>query len=463
MTKIHKKWWLLFVTTSGTALIFLDNTVMPVALTTIKKELNFTEVGLVWVVNAYLLSLTALLLVGGRLSDLFGKRFLFIWGMLIFGAGSMLGGFSFSHWELIGGRVLQGIGGALTIPATTALLIASFPEGEKAKAIGINSGISSIFLILGPAVGGFLTQYVSWRSIFFINMPIVIFGVLMAIKVLDKEKRKEESFHFTGALTMLLGVIFLVVGLMQANEWGWTSPWTLTLLIISPIFWGLFVWFSLTHPNPIIDFNFFRNRLFTAANLSLFISQLIVMVTVLWAIYFQQYLEYTAVQTGLLIFVATFPVLVMAPLGGYFSDKYGPRLPTLIGYGILTFSLLWLLFTVEIHNAWWLIPGLLGFGFGLPMILSPTIALGLSVVDPERLGAASGITTETRQLASTIGIAIMTTVYQGTEEWTGSHVEAFSAISILAAILSIIGFVTIMLMVKTKEPSPVSSHEKCTH
>jgi EmrB/QacA subfamily drug resistance transporter len=442
------KWWLLLVTTSGTALTFFDNTVMPVALPTIQKELLFHPVGLVWVVNAYLLSLTALLLIGGRLCDMYGKRSLFIWGLLLFGLGSLLAAFSHTRWFLLLGRVVQGAGGALTIPTTGAMLVATFPEGERARAIGINTGISAIFLILGPALGGFLTQYISWRSIFFLNIPLVIFGIIMAAIILKPEERKKEKFHFAGAFTMLIGVVGVVVGLMQANEWGWSSPWILTLIFVSPLFFALFIWISIHNDHPIIDFNFFRNPLFTAANISVFITQVIVMVTVLWAIYFQQQLHYSPLQTGLMIFVAAFPVFLMAPLGGYFADRFGSRLPLLMGYSILIFALFWLFFTVHSQDLLMLLPGLLGFGCGLPMILSPTIALALSQIEPKKLGAAAGINTEIRQLASTIGIAMMTAVYHSAIRITGSEQRGFSAISLLSSLFAIAGFCVVFFMVK---------------
>ncbi len=449
-----KKWWLFFVTTSGTSLVFLDNTVMPVALPTIEKELGFDAITLVWIVNAYLLSLTALLLIGGRLCDLFGKRFLLNWGLALFGIGSLLAGLAHGQMMLLGGRVIQGAGGALTIPATAALLISTFPEGERARAIGINSGISSIFLILGPAVGGFLTQYLSWRSIFFINIPIVLFGMVMALLLLKKGSKKKEAFHFTGALALLVAVSTLVVGLMQANEWGWDSWITLTLLISSPFFFFLFAWISINTKHPIIEFSFFKNSLFTAANLSIFITQVIVMVTVLWAIYFQEQLHYSPSATGILIFIAVVPVFFMAPLGGMYSDHYGPRPPTLLGFAILTFALFWLLFTASMHSILWMLPGLLSFGFGIPLIMSPTVALALTQVPREKLGAASGVSTEIRQLASTIGIAIMTAVYHSTVKATGSNLMGFSAISLLACILAILGFLAAFLMIKKKVCNP---------
>lgn len=442
------KWWIFLVTTSGTSLVFLDTTVIPVALPSIQKELFFDPIGLVWIVNAYLLSLTALLLVGGRLCDLFGKRSLFIWGLSIFGVGSLLGASSHTQWLLLCARIVQGAGGALTIPATGALLISTFPEGERARAIGINTGISAIFLVMGPALGGFLTEFISWRSVFLLNIPLVIFGIVMAALILRPGRRKHESFHFAGTLVMFAAVVSLVIGLMQANSWGWTSPMTVGLLIVSPLFFALFVWMSLREAHPIIDFHFFRNRLFTVANISMFITQTIIMVTVLWAIYFQEQLGYSPSETGLLIFVAAFPVFLMAPLGGYFADRCGPRLPLLLGFAILVFALFWLLFTAHSKQILILLPGLLGFGFSLPMIMSPTVALALSQVDPEKLGAASGITTATRQIASTTGIALMSAIYMSTVKSSGSHVDAFSAISLFAGLLAFVGFWVVFCIIR---------------
>lgn len=452
------KWWILFVTTSGTSLVFLDNTVMPVALPSIQQDLAFDRLGLVWIVNAYLLSLTALLLVGGRLCDLFGKRSLLICGLSLFGVGSLLAACSYTKWLLIFGRILQGAGGALEIPATSALLISSFPEGERAKAFGINTGISSIFLILGPVVGGFLTQYISWRSIFFLNLPLVVFGITMAFLMLKPGERKHETFHFSGALAILVGIVTLVVGMMQGNEWGWTSPWTLLFLLISPLFFVLFLWISTHTRHPIIDFHLFRNRLFTAANILMFLTQVIVMATVLWAVYFQEQLHYSPAKTGLLIFAAAFPVFMMAPLGGYIADRFGPRIPLLIGFIFLLFALAWLFLAAGSTSIFTLLPGLLGFGCGMPMILSPILALALSQASPEKLGAAAGISTATRQIASTVGIALLTAIYQTTLNVTGSNPQAFAAISLCAGFFAFIGLGFVFFGVKKRDPLSASVH-----
>jgi len=445
-----KKWWVLFVTTSGTSLVFLDNTVMPVALPTIQRELHFSPVALVWVVNAYLLSLTSLLLVGGRLSDLYGKRSLFITGLSIFGAGSIIAAFGMTQWMILLGRVVQGAGGALTVPTTSALLIATFPKGERARAIGINTGISSIFLIIGPAIGGFLTEYWTWRSIFFLNIPLVIFGIVMASLILTKGKKRDETFHFSGTFVMLLAIVSLVVGLMQANDWGWTSPVTLTLLISSPFFFALFVWISLQNKHPIINFKLFKNHLFSVANASIFISQIVVMVTVLWAIFFQENLGFSPVKTGLIIFIAAFPVFLMAPLGGHISDRFGPRIPMSFGYSMLTFALFWLMFTAQYASVVLMLPGLLSFGIALPMIMSPTVALGLSQVELKELGSGSGVTTVMRQLASTVGMALMSTVFYGIYARTHSHSDAFRGISLVGGVFAVFGLLVVLFGIRKK-------------
>ncbi|NGX61974.1 MAG: Multidrug resistance protein Stp [Chlamydiae bacterium] len=444
MKKARKKWWVLLVTTSGTSLVFLDNTVMPVALPTIQSQLGFSSISLVWVVNAYLLALTSFLLIGGRLCDLFGKRVLYAVGLCLFGGGSWLAGMAFYKWMILLGRVIQGMGGSLIVPTTSALLISTFPEGERAKAIGINTGISSLFMIMGPAVGGVLTQYLSWRSIFFLNIPLVAFGLVTTFWILQPGKRRHEPFHFLGALTMMVAVITLVVGLMQANDWGWTSPATLSLLGLSPFFFFLFYWISVHIDHPIIDFHLFKKRLFTVANISIFLTQVVVMITVLWAIYFQEQLNFSIILTGLIIFTAVSPVFLMAPLGGFVADRYGPRIPMLTGFSILTFALFWLLFTINVGSIPLMLPGLLGFGCGIPLIMSPTVALGLSQAPREKLGAASGITTETRQLAATIGIALLSSVYYTTEAKTGSHAYAFTMSSFVAGLFAFGGVLLVL-------------------
>ena len=338
----HNKWWVLLVTMAATGLVFLDNTIMPVSLPTIQREMNLSGTGLVWVVNSYLLTLMTLMIIGGKLYDLFGMRNTYFVGLTIFGLGSIIGGLSYATWSLIAGRVIQGAGGALLIPTTGALFIELFPAGKRARAIGINTGLSSIFMMLGPVVGGFLTEYLSWRFIFWVNLPIVIFGLAMVYWLLSPGEKKKGSFHFTGAITLSLAIVLFVVALMEGERWHWSSPLTLSFFAASIALLFTFILTSRRNDHPLLDLSIFKQPLFFHANLAIFITQFLLMVNVLWAIYFQNELNFSPARTGVLIVLASLPVLIFAPIGGYLADRFGFRLPMSLGFISLVFSLLWL-------------------------------------------------------------------------------------------------------------------------
>lgn len=459
MTHRKKNWWILFVTTSATALVFLDQSIMPVALAEIQRSLGFDELGLSWVVNTYLLTLMSLLLIGGRLSDLLGKKKIYLIGLSLFGAASILGALSYSKATLLLARAVQGAGAALTLPTTAALLIHTFPPHQRARAIGINVGISAIFLTLGPILGGVLTQYFSWRMIFWVNIPIVLFSMSMSLLLIKVERIvKNESFHFLGALLVLLSVCGFVIALMQGNEWGWSS-WPIVLfLLASPCLAFLFVILSLKEPFPLIDFHVFKEPRFSGATLAIFLTQMMIAVTIFWSIYFQNQLGYSPIKTGLTIFAATLPVLIAAPLAGVLADRFGAKLPMTIGYSLVIFGLAWVALTALRKSVTLLVPGLAGFGLGIPMIFSPAIALALSHVPADKLGASSGITNAARQLAATIGLALMTACFQAINEKTHSPEAAFTAVSFLAAFFAISGMLAVQLIIPKKGRLVDSTH-----
>lgn len=443
---MKNKWWVLAVTTSGTSLVFLDNTVMPVALPTIQNRFHYSDVGLIWVVNAYLLTLMTLLLIGGRLVDLFGRKAIFNIGMTVFCLGSLLGGVSFSKSSLILGRVIQGIGGALIIPATSTLLAATFEKGQRTQAFAINISISSLFLALGPVIGGFLTEYLSWRYIFFVNLPIVIFGLLMSYFILPSSKRKDESFHFWGAIPLIISIVSLVIALMEGERLGWDSWRILLLFCAAPIFFLLFLWLSKKTPHPIIDLSIFKNSKYAAAAVSITSISIVVTITIIWSIYFQTQLKYTPSETGLIILTATMLIFLIAPLGGVIADRLSPKIPIYTGFLALFCALCWIathgLRATEIQP---LIPGIILFGCSIPLIFSPSIAMGLSYATPEKLGEASGMLTSLRQLGSTVGIALFMAIYS-TVQKSSSFPQAFSTVAFVAAAICLAGLIFLVLM-----------------
>lgn len=444
------KWKVLFITIASTALVFLDSTVVPVALPTIQRELNFSDVGGMWIVNVYLLALVSLLLVGGRLIDLFGRRTLFQIGFLLFFIGSLGGGFSIGATSLIISRFVQGLGGALLLPATGSLLIASFPLNKRARAIGINSGISSLFLIIGPVIGGALTAYVNWRAIFLINIPVVLFGFIMARQILVKEARKEGTFHFLGALLLSCALTCLVTALMEGPLLGWTTFSIFALFGGFLFFFALFLLATYRTATPLIDKALFASPLFRGALMCISLTQLAIIVTVQWAVYFQEGLKFTPMETGGLILMATLPVLFIAPLGGVIADKFGARPPILAGFVILALSLLALSVTAHEEPSLALYPSLLAFGTGVAAIFSPAFAAAMTDITPTHLGIAASILTTSRQLAATLGIAATTALSQSIYLSTHSRDQAFFATLYLSASFALLGFFAALFFLKRK-------------
>lgn len=444
------KWKVLLVTTAGTSLVFLDNTIMPIAIPTIAKEMQLSPVGGMWIVNSYLLALMALLFIGGKLVDLFGKRKLYLIGYSVFALSSLGGALSITEGMLIASRAIQGIGGALLLPATGALLLATFPLNQRARALGINTGISSLFLILGPVLGGFFTNYLSWRYIFLINLPVIFFGITMVYKLLPKEEGARGSFDVLGAFPLILSIISLVTALMQGSVWGWNSPALYMLYGACLVFFALFLLASRRNVEPVIDFSLFKNSLFYNSIFCIFITQLAVVVTVQWAVYFQEALLFTPFQTGLLILMAVSPVIVIAPLSGLIADILGARLPIILGFILLIFSFVWIHLYALPETTHLLYPGLIAFGCGIPLIYSPAFANAMIEVPAQHLGGASSVITMARQLAATLGIAVMTAIFQAVHFATSSYEKAFSAVLFLGISLSIIGLLYACFALKPK-------------
>ena len=445
------KWGILFVTTMATSLVFLDQTVMPVALPTIERELGFSPVGLMWVINAYVLCLAALMVVGGRLYDLFGMRRTYEWGFFLFALGSLIAAMSFIPFILILGRVVQGIGGALMMPTTGAILIETFPPGVRGKALGINSAISSVFLILGPLIGGFFTEYLSWRYIFWINLPLIAAGMWLGRRSLPKGEVKDQRLHYQGALLFAGAVVALVTALMEGEKWGWTNIWTLVGIALFVLLFALFILSNRKAKHPLLDFSLFANPLFRGANICILTTQFILMVNVLWAIYFQEGLSFSPAEAGVLMLVATAPVMFVSPLAGHLFDRIGTKIPVTIGFALLSFSLLWLASHAPFTTLTPMVIGLIPFGCGIPLVFSPSYTVALSHVPKKQIGQASSITTSMRQIASTLAIAVLTAIFQSASHRTGSMQGGFEAISYFGGALAAAGFIVALFVLR---PAP---------
>lgn len=406
ITKKNRKWWILFAMTSTLSMIFIDITVLPVALPTIQRQLDLSDLSLQWIINAYTLTLSVLVLAGGKLGDILGHRRIFCWGLFLFSIASALCGLSTSGWWFILSRVIQGVGGAFLIPSTSAINIASFPINQRGKAMGLYVGIASLFLALGPFIGGIFTEYFTWRLVFWINLPIALVGFVLALLSVPKSKTKQTSFDFFGFFTMSLGITSLIIPLMQAKNWGWLSPLTMGLFVFGILLIALLVIFDRAISDPFIDFKIFKNKQFIGPIFTIFFTQFLIMITVFWAIYFQTALGYTPLETGILSLISNAPIILIAPFGGYLLDRFGPRIPICSGFLLVILSLIWFLQILPYKNTPLLLSAILPFGCGIPLIFTPSFTSAMNEVSEHKRGVAAGISTMLRQFGATVGLAI---------------------------------------------------------
>src|SRR5204862_1286501 len=267
-TAENRKWWTLAAVAVGLFMIMLDNTVVNVALPSIRKDLGISISELEWVVNAYALTFGVLLLTGGKLADMLGRRRMFVAGLVIFTGASLWCGLAAGASSLIAARSVQGVGAALMNPATLSIITATFPPRQRGTAIGIWAGVSALALAFGPLVGGVITQDISWSWIFFINIPVGVLGVAAALVFIDESKdtSHEQRLDLPGLLTSAIGLFALTYGLIETNTHSWTSPLVLSMLGLAAVSLVAFLLLESRQRLPMLDLSLFRNRTFAGAN-----------------------------------------------------------------------------------------------------------------------------------------------------------------------------------------------------
>ncbi len=402
----NRKWWGLCALVPSLAMIFLDQSVLPVALPTIQRELGAGSIALEWTVNAYILATAVFVLAAGKVGDWIGHKQAFIFGVLLFAIASLLCGMSLNVLFLIAARTLQGIGAALIFPSSTVLLMALFPQKERGKATGINVSVSSLFLIMGPLIGGYFTEAISWRWIFWINIPLALLAIILVAVLIPISPKGEGKIDLWGFLFFVSGSSFLVAAIMQAREWGWLSMKIFTLLFVSLLSAICLLWREKKAKHPFLDLSLFKHPVFKAVNITVFSIQFILMISVFRAIFFQEGLEWSPIKTGLVTFLSSVPVLFISPVGGYLSDKFGPKLPIAIGFSFLIYSFVWIGLFVQ-SSLGILILGLFAFGFGIPLVFTPAYASAMGAVPPQKAGIAFGTIATLRSLGGSLGIAVI--------------------------------------------------------
>ncbi len=410
VTEENRRWWTLAAMCFALFMIMLDNTVVNVALPSIQRDLHTTLSALEWTVNAYTLTFAVLLVTGGRLGDIFGRRRMFLFGVVVFALSSAAIGFSPSDAWLVGWRAVQGIGAAFMMPATLSIITNAFPAEERGKAIGTWAGVSALALAIGPVVGGFLTQQVSWQSIFFLNLPVAA-GAIAVTLFATRESRDEtvsRKVDVPGILAISAGLAGIVLALVEGNAWGWGSPAILGLLAASLLSLAAFVWIERHSDAPIVDFAFFRSRSFVGANIVAFIVSFAMLAMFFFiALYMQNILGYSPLEAGVRFLPSTVMIVLIAPIAGRLADKVGPRPLMTLGLLFASASLFWQSQLTVDSGYGFLLPAFVLMGVGMALVMSPMSTAAMNAVDVTKAGVASGVLSMTRMVGGTFGVAVL--------------------------------------------------------
>ena len=334
----RRRWWTLGAVSLGLFMIMLDNTVVNVALPSIQQSLGLSLSELEWVVAGYALTFAALMLTGGKLADLLGRRRVFVAGLVVFTLASLACGLAGSAEVLIGARVVQGIGAAMMNPATLSIITATFPPRQRGTAIGIWAGVSALALAIGPLVGGLLSEHVDWSWIFFVNVPVGIVAIAAAYAFIDESRdtSRDQRPDVPGLVTSGVGLFALTYALIEANSHGWGSTRILGAFALAAVSLAAFVLLELRQRRPMLDLTLFRNATFSGANVAMLLVALAMFGVFFYvSLYVQQILGYSPVEAGASFLPATILIAMLAPFVGRVVDRVGSRWLTSSGMVLL--------------------------------------------------------------------------------------------------------------------------------
>ncbi len=432
ITDENRRWWGLGAVCLALAMALLDTTVVYVALPTIQRALRGSLTNAEWTVNGYTLAFAVSLVTGGRLGDVFGRRRMFVAGLLVFLIGSSCCGFANDMTFLVASRVVQGIGAGFMMPATLSLIRNTFPLPELGRAIGMWASVSAIALAVGPLLGGVLTQGISWRAVFYINIPLGLATLVVTWLAIpeSRDEHAERRIDFPGIALLSVAITALVLGIIESDSAGWGSARVLGLLGGAVVALVAFILTEQRVRAPLLPLVVFRNRQFVGATSVGFALSFAMLAILLYtAYYLQGVLGYGAIKAGALLLPATVPIMFAGPVATKLVVRYGFR-PTMAGGLLLVAAAAAILTQITASTGYLLLlPAFILLGSGIGLTISPTSGAAISSVPPDKAGAGAGVLNMGRQVGGALGIAITGTIVVSLGRTKARHDLASLALS----------------------------------
>lgn len=469
-----RKWLGLGALALVSFLLTLDDTALSVALPAVGRDLGLGLSGLEWVVNAYTLALAALLLTGGKLSDALGSRSVFLAGLAVFTIASLAAGLAPTDVLLIAARVAQGVGAALLMPATLAIVSTTFPARGRGLAIGVWAGVSAAGLALGPLLGAALTESVGWRWIFLVNVPLGALGVVLVRTILVESRPASRRLHLdlAGMLAWSGTLFALVFALTEGMSYGWSSPIVLGSFGLAAVGLLGFVVLERQREKPLLELAQFRSRNLSGANaVSLLATATMCSVFFFISLYLQIVRGYSALEAGATFLPMTLLICLVAPAAGRISDRVGRRLPAAAGMVSLAGGLFLLSTLGATSGLGILLPALIVSGFGIGLTTAPVTAAALDFAPAEEAGVRAGILNTSRMIGLAVGIALMGAIVSA--RWPGglagaaidpdAFVDGLSIAFVVNAAMALVAAALAAATIARRPPATVPSPSERGH
>ncbi len=462
-----RKWWTLVAVCTGVFMLLLDVTIVNVALPDIQKSLGASLAQLQWVIDAYALSLAALLLTAGSIADRIGHRVVFATGIVVFTLGSLLCGVAGDPTFLALARAAQGVGGAIMFATSLALLSTAFRGRDRGTAFGIFGAVTGVAVAVGPVLGGAITSGLSWRWIFFVNIPIGVFALAVTLlRVLESRDPRPRRIDWIGFTTFSVGLGALVFGLIRSNENGWGSTVVVGSLAAAAVLLGLFVLAEWMQREPMFDLSLVRVPTFVGGLVSAFgiSASLFAMLTYL-VLYIQNVLGYSAIEAGVRFLPLTGAIFLTAGVAGRLSARVPTRF--LIGPGFVLIAIGLLLMHGLTPGSDWtaLLPGMIVAGVGAGLVNVPLASTAVAVVEPERAGMASGVNATFRQVGIATGIAALGAIFShsiGAHPTPQTYVDGLNSIILVGAVVAIVSAVAAFTLIRQRDYVDATSSSTTT-